>query len=92
LGRGVIRATAISNDLQGAPDSLLVYRRIIEDLGDDDAIIAGDFLLLSNDYLARTLSGEVHNSEVALFYCEHLQYLAMMNIDVAAPASGDCES
>jgi DNA modification methylase len=78
---GVIMATAIPNDLRGAPDSLLVYRRIIKDLDDDDAIIADDFaILLSNDYLARTLSREAHTLEVALFYCEHPQRLGCISM------------
>jgi hypothetical protein len=86
----VIRATAIPNDLRGAPDSLLVCRRIINYLDDDDEVPACDFaILLSHDHLFRMLGEEIHNPKVALYDCEHPQYLAMMIIDAAAPASGD---
>jgi hypothetical protein len=85
--RGV-RINAIPMDLEGAPKPLFVRRRIIEDLEDDNKVLEGDFvILLSREYLAQAVCEESRNVEASLFYCEHPQYLAMMNVETAALAS-----
>jgi hypothetical protein len=76
---GYTHTCVLPTHLRSAPESCLVYRRIVEDLSDNNKILEDTFAILCT---------EPHKLEIALYYCDHPQHFARGLTETATPGVG----
>jgi hypothetical protein len=84
---GYVCAETVPAHLRGAPEPCLVYRRIVEDLGDGDKTLDDTYTMLWSDaHLSRELCDTPRELEIIMFYCEHPQRVKTEAADMAVPS------
>jgi hypothetical protein len=82
---GYMRTQVAPTHLRGAPDQCLVYRRIVEDLDDDNEILDDTCSILHTpEHLARKLCDDPRELGITCFDCDHPQY----NVATPGPSAG----
>jgi hypothetical protein len=86
---GYVTTHAVPTHLLGAPDRCLVYLRIIKDLEDNNKVLDDILAMLyTPEHLARKFCEEPRKLEIAMFFCDHPQRVAIDLTDVTTPHAG----
>jgi hypothetical protein len=72
-----------------APESCLVYRRIVKDLTDNSKILDDSFTILYTEkHFSRQLCTEPRKLEITLYHCDHPQHFVRELTETATPVVG----
>ena len=86
---GRIYASAVPYRLRNQPHSRLIYRRIVQDINDNNKIIDDSYTMLHTEkQFGRELCAEPRQLEITLFYCERPQYFAHELSETAMAVTG----